>query len=115
MRDGLFTSPAGAPTEVEARIRRRLSAVLPTAPADEARTDAAGIDAEGVTDVLEGKRPARIDGCNPPLDLAHEVPAAAVRRARVAAERGKRVLEHGEHEALLGLEGEGRAAKELGW
>src|SRR5207244_4963788 len=99
-------SPGGSPTEVEARGSRRISALLPAAPADQAGADAAGIDAERVADVLEGKRPARVGGCNPPFDLACEGPSAAV---RVRVERGESVLEHGQHETLLGLEGEGRA------
>src|SRR5207253_5201846 len=103
----------GGPADAEAKVGRRRRAVLPPAPADDARADVASIDAERVTDVLESERPARIGGRDPPLDLAHQMPAVAVRSVCAASEGGERLLEHGEHEALLGLEGEGRAAKEL--
>src|SRR5439155_24283565 len=72
-----------------------------------------GVERGAVADVLAGKGPARAGGCAPPFYLACEVPSAAVRRVRVCVERGEGVLEHGQHETLLGLEGEGRAAKEL--
>src|SRR5438876_6478911 len=104
-RDGV--AAAGHTTEREAHViwRGRHLGLLRLAPPPQPGADVCRLEAEGLADSLEAERPLRGGRREPLLCLGEQSLAAARGRGHVLLEGADRVLEHGEHEPLLGLKG----------
>src|SRR5437899_3059630 len=72
--------------------------------AQERIAHAVRIDAERLTDVVEGERPVPIPRAYPALRLPRQHARPRARRPKILLEAADRVLEDGEHERLLGRE-----------
>src|SRR6266403_626032 len=72
--------------------------------AQERIAHAVRIDAERLTDVVEGERPVPIQRAYPALRLPRQHARPRARRPKILLEAADRVLEDGEHERLLGRE-----------
>src|SRR5262249_60855095 len=69
----------------------------------QAATQVLGLDAEHVTDVLEGEYPAVVVALDPLLGIVEELLPTRVARSRELAEDVDGVLEHCDHQAALAI------------
>src|SRR5437899_3668951 len=104
-RDGVAAAVHTTEGEAHDLRRGRQLRLLSLAPPGEARADVRRLEAEGLADVLEAERPVRGGRREPLLRLGEQALPAACGGGNVLLEGTDRVLEHGQHEPLLGLKG----------
>src|SRR5207253_5619102 len=104
-RDGVAAAVHTTEREAHDLRRGRHLRLLSLAPPGEARADVRRLEAERLADVLEAEWPVRGGRREPLLRLGEQALPAACGGGNVLLEGTDRVLEHGQHEPLLGLKG----------